>query len=304
MMYKTKEIHVSDIINKGKHGHKEIGFLDVVVNDDNLMFIDPVLLEKCSGSWFKEANETVESFFDELYKAYRENDESKKIKLLEHAQEQNGTRLGYGKGDNGKGNTADGLRYIFSPLTVLSRDISTIKKATDLPILIPGFSEDGLSDLLTNILHENLNIFTGQQLRLYGFDYNTELSFWTWDRNNGCFKFVTRPSFVYEGKELLLVPKVIVRRKYLFSTNQYFTRVILERLRYEGMYMYDGKTLPKKDIIKQKSYSGEHWKYDETIAYTKLHDDALEEYHHSLPFFYDEEGRRPTDDELDRYIYS
>lgn len=297
-------IHISDIINGGRRGHKGIDYLDVVVNDDNLMFIDPVLLEKNAGIWFEEANATVQSFFDDFYRAYRTNDSSSKLHLLSHAQEQNGTRLGYGRGDNGKGNTAAGLSYIFSPLERLSKDISTIGKASDLPVLIPGFSEDGLSDLLTNILHGNLNEFTGQQLKLYGYDYNTELSFWTWNKDRCCFEYVTRPSFTYNDKELLMVPKNIVRRKYLFNTNQYFTRIILERLRYEGRYMYNGKPIPKKDIIKQKRYSGDHWEYEETIAYTKLHDDALDEYHHELPFFYDENGRKPTDEDLDKFLYS
>ena len=80
--------------------------------------------------------------------------------LLSHAGEQNATRLGYGNGDNGKGNTADGLLEIFQPLEQLISSIRTIGKAEDLPLLIPGFAEDGMSDLLTNILHECLNEFT------------------------------------------------------------------------------------------------------------------------------------------------
>ncbi len=36
----------------------------------------------------------------------------------------------------------------------------SLKKEEDLPLLIPDFAEDGMSDLLTNILHEQLNKFT------------------------------------------------------------------------------------------------------------------------------------------------
>ena len=33
--------------------------------------------------------------------------------------------------------------------------------------------------------------------------------------------------------------------------------------------MNDGKPIPKKEIVKAKRYSGEHWQYDEAVSYTK-----------------------------------
>ena len=77
--------------------------------------------------------------------------------------------------------------------------------------------------------------------------------------------------------ELLLVPKQIVRKKYLFSTSQYFSRIILERIRENGGYMDGDKPISKKEIIKAKRFSGEHWQYDESVSYTKKNNDALDE---------------------------
>ena len=79
-------------------------FVDVVVNDDNLLFIDPILLETARDRWCQGANAIVQSFFNAFYEAYRTKNQVKKEELLSHAGEQNGTRLGYGRGDNGKGN--------------------------------------------------------------------------------------------------------------------------------------------------------------------------------------------------------
>ena len=42
--------------------------------------------------------------------------------------------------------------------------------------------------------------------------------------------------------------------------------------------MYDGKPISKRDVLKAKRYSGEHWQYDEVISYTQKHNDALREY--------------------------
>lgn len=298
-----KKIFVSDYCNKGVKGHLNYEFVDVVVNDDNMLFIDPMLIEKARDEWCQEANAVVQAFFDSFYKAYKEKDIAKKMELLSHASEQNATRLGYGRGDNGKGNTASGLLKVFTPLEQLVFEISTMKKVEDLPVLIPEFAEDGLSDLLTNILHDQLNKFTHLQMQKYGIEGNSLLSFWTWDGIETCWKEVERPAYCIDGQELLLVPKHIVRKKYLFSTSQYFNRIILERIREAGGYMDDEKPIPKKEILKAKRFSGEHWQYDEAVSYTKENNDALDEYHKKLPLFYTENGHPMKDEELDELIY-
>ena len=301
MCYMKK--HVSDYLNKGVKGHFNYEFVDVIVNDDNLLFIDPMLIETSNDQWCKEAKMSIQSFFDAFFVAYSEKNDLKKVELLSHAGEQNGTRLGYGRGDNGKGNTVKGLIDIFTPLENLMQEISTMRKAEDLPLLIPDFAEDGLSDLLTNILHAQLNAFTLQQMEKYGVKSNGNARFWSWDKEQTCWIQIEKPSFYVDGQELLLVPKQIVRKNYLFSTSQYFNRIILERMREEGGYMDGDKPIPKKEVVKAKRFSGEHWQYDESVSYTKKNNDALDEYHKKLPMFYFENGNSMQDEELDELIY-
>lgn len=298
-----KKHYVSEYWNKGVKGHLYYDFVDAAVNDDNLLFIDPLLIELAGDEWCQEANKTIQSFFDEFYKAYREEDIDRKRELLSHGGEQNGTRFGFGRGDNGKGNTVNGLLEIFAPLEELLPTISTMKKAEDLPLLIPNFAEDGLSDLITNILHEQLNNFTLKQMEKYGVESNRFLQFWRWDVNELCWKKIERASYCVDNKELLVVPKHIVRKKYLFRISQYFNRIILERIREEGGYMEGDKPIPKKEIVKAKRFSGEHWQYDESVSYTKKDNDALREYHQKLPHFYAENGGSMEDEELDELIY-
>lgn len=42
--------------------------MDVVVNDDNLLFIDPILLETARDRWCQGANATVQSFLTNFMK--------------------------------------------------------------------------------------------------------------------------------------------------------------------------------------------------------------------------------------------
>ena len=114
-------------------------------------------------------------------------------------------------------------------LEQLISSIKTIGKAEDLPLLIPGFAEDGMSDLLTNIFHECLNEFTMAQMHKYDIQSNGTKMFYTWDMHAGEWKKVEKPVYFVNGKELLLVPKNIVRKNYLFRVSQYFTRIILKK---------------------------------------------------------------------------
>jgi hypothetical protein len=306
----TERKHVSDYLDGCHKGHANIDFVDAVTNDDTKLFLDPVQIEMSHGTVPKEINAHVQSFMDCLYRAYRDNDEERKKTLLAHAGEENATRFGYGAGDNGKGNTANGLLQIFKPLDWLASAIPTIKKASDLKVLLPNFAEDGLSDMLTNIAHKTLAEYTMNQAeqaeRLEGKGHIKKINktFWTWNIEKKQWGTVTTDVFCIDGREMLLVPKDIVRKKYLFSTDQYFRRVILERMIEEGGFIDDkGKPIPKKDIIAAKRYSGDHWEYDETVKYTKDHAKALSDYHTRSLDFYKENGEHMSDESLDEYLY-
>lgn len=54
----TRE-HVSDIWNKRVKGYSHYDLIDVNINSDNLLFIDPVLIEMNRGKWYKDANSIV-----------------------------------------------------------------------------------------------------------------------------------------------------------------------------------------------------------------------------------------------------
>ena len=72
------EKYVSDYLNKGIKGHFNYEFVDVIVNDDNLLFIDPILIETSEDQWSKDAKALIQSFFDAFFEAYNEKDELKR----------------------------------------------------------------------------------------------------------------------------------------------------------------------------------------------------------------------------------
>lgn len=64
---------LSDFINDVRKGHANFEFVDVQLDSDNRIFIDPVVLENATDAWSINANRCVQSFFDSLYEALKKN---------------------------------------------------------------------------------------------------------------------------------------------------------------------------------------------------------------------------------------
>ncbi|AWP29483.1 hypothetical protein [Paenibacillus sp. Cedars] len=298
--------HISELLNHARTGHSHFEFVDINVLDDQALFIDPCLIEIQRGPWYNNASKLLDNFFNKFYEAYRNNDTLKKLELLSCAREINFTKLGYGKGDNGHGNTAEGLIVTFKNLESLTVNIPSITKAMDLPVTISGFNEDGLSDMITNILHLQLNEFTLEQLAITNIKPNSEDTFNTWDFASSSWKKVTAPCYRYEkNNKILLTPKHIVRKKYHFGANQFLMRVILERAKKETAYTNPkGKTryrTTKKELKLAIPKEDRDWKYKYINEKTESDQSFLIDYHDAIPYLYS--NKAMTDAELDKFIY-
>ena len=289
---------ISDYLGLGKKGHGNFDFVDVNLDNDNRLFIDPCLIEGAKDAWSVNATKHMSGYFDHLFEAMRKGWEHIDT-LFDHAHEQNATKLGYGNGKNGKGKTPEGLKTCLGDLRVLVQGIPTISRAQDLPVLVRNFAEDCMSDLLTNILHEQLNCFTAGQLKQYGLEPDGKGLFWTWNKENGEWEQVLRPVWLYGDEEILLVPKWIVRRNYLFKAHQYLNGVIIERIQKANGW----EDLKKVDIWNNLEHRSYNWEYDYVIDFTKDHPEALSEYHNRLRWYYTRAHGHMSDDELDVTVY-
>lgn len=297
--------HFSSIINVKKPDHSQFDFVDINVLDDQELFIDPILISSCNNGWCNTSTKIVDDYFNALYKAYRDNDNIIKTELLSHAGEINYTKLGYGNGRNGHGNTSKGLIEKLIKLEDLITNINTISNVMDLPVLVKGFNEDGLSDMITNIIHKQLNSYTLSQLKIFGLKANHKEKFHTWDKKSSTWIEVKEKCYKYEDMKILLTPKRIVRKNYLFSADQFLKRVILERKKKESKIVDEkGKeiyTQTKRDLLARIDKQSENWRYD--FVHKKTVDDEtyLTDYHNVIKGFYI--GKGMSDEELDDSIY-
>ncbi|WP_340013693.1 hypothetical protein [Paenibacillus sp. FSL K6-1318] len=297
--------HISELLNHPRTGHSHFEFVDINVLDDQELFIDPCLIEIQQGPWYSNATKLLDDFFNKFYEAYRNNDTPKKLELLSCAREINFTKLGYGKGDNGHGNTAEGLLVTFKNLENLTVSVPSIAKAMDLPVTIPGFNEDGLSDMITNILHLQMNTFTLEQLAIRNVQPNSEDTFDTWNLVSSSWEKVTAPCYRYENNKILLTPKNIVRKKYHFGANQFLMRVILERAKKETAYINPKGKIRYRTTKKELRFAipkeDRNWKYKYINEESERDQSFLTDYHDAIPYLYS--NKAMTDAELDKFIY-
>ena len=66
--------YISDEWNLNKKGHSYFDFVDVAINSDNRLFIDPCLIEMSGNDWSKSAMEKISTFMNELVAAYSNRD--------------------------------------------------------------------------------------------------------------------------------------------------------------------------------------------------------------------------------------
>ncbi|MGE8021523.1 hypothetical protein ACQKOM_21900 [Peribacillus frigoritolerans] len=233
----------------------DLDFLDGLIDKDVPLYIDPSQIEVQEGKWFEGSAAIINSFFDRILNLYREGKDKEAEDLLINAHEPNETKLGVSRGiSQGKGTSPEKLIEVFRHVTnqgLLTDDLIT--NYNDLNIFVKDFAEDRMSDLVTNILREKLAEYTIEQSNTYGLDLTEdpiEIGV-AWDMETLNWKQVNKKALLVDGSLLLLIPKSIVVQRYLYSVEEYLTKVVYS-WRKEYHLENDTELVRKKFIKKHK----------------------------------------------------
>jgi hypothetical protein len=294
-----------EIVRINKKSHSEIEFVNIIPSKDLKLFIEPTLIEKGDSKWAVSAKLIMESYFNNLFDAYKKHDHRCKLYMMSHCHEKNETRLGYSpKGLNGKGKTPEGMLQSLMGLERLFDNGVSINKAREIPIFVEKFAEDSMSDVLTNILSKLLHEFTLEIAHKYNIQtYITKDKYYYWDHVEKRWAF-------FEGEQILigknkkpvfLVPKEIVRNCYYVNADQYLRSVILSKMQKDNTsYDDEGKevTPTKCELrkwIKNKNISVKETDYHKTMKHPEL----LEEHRRLLER---KSGLQKSDEYLDKLV--
>lgn len=240
-----------------------VPFLDVDIDTDNRMFVDPhaIRLQRDPEPFVSQANRATESFFDEVARcalASSAIDQRRGLDLLEHFEEPWETRLGLARrGFRGHGGAKEVGSWIWDSLNTdleAFLRVGLLHQIEDLPLFVEGIDRDITSDVTTRIVFDALAEFTAEVIqkfpefhtggnRVAGFDRPV----WDATRLAWRVKNVTLP--VADGRPLLLVPRHWARPRLLMTARRFYDTSVLSYAQLEQAALsHEGELLltPKR----------------------------------------------------------
>lgn len=277
-------MRISELFRLGQ-SQPSLDFVDVDVEGDLRLFVDPRALRLLHSPWASECVSLVQDFFGEVLSAIKVGDDKRAHALLSTLGEPNETHLGLsvnnaqGRG-LGPGLAADlwnGFRQSEAAKSGLLEDLE------DTILMVEGVSIDLISDITTNVIRQPLIAYTQDMARLYGIPLSPGVdSGPLWDPSNRqWFSEFTQLPVGPRGK-LLLVPKVIVRRHLDYEVSEYFRHYVLTHLQQVELSVNSelvqllknkNRRVTKKDLIKKYGQGKAT-----IVAQTRAHPIILERY--------------------------
>lgn len=281
-----KQIRFSQYFNLNK-SQAELDFVDVFINDDMPLYVDPYVFKLRTDDWSKECNDLIVDFFSTITNAIRRNRTTYARKMLEQLKEPIETHLGVSKNSiQGKGVSGKQATDLYDKLSK-SKAVATgrITDISDCELMIPGVGFDKVSDITTNIIRNQLITYTQEQCKLYDIPMKNVPSGRIWSSTekrwlNG--SYVELP--VVNGKKIILVPKYTVVFKMTISSKEFYDKDIVEYIQAEQLsamsslveVLKNGKRRVTKKSIKA---SPEYRMSKEFIyAFCDKHPEVLEQY--------------------------
>lgn len=267
---------------------RELDFVDVRLETDNWLFIDPFALGQRVDRWSQSAHRTLVTFFDQVVNDIRSKRETHARRLLDNLREPNETRLGLSKGRPqgagiGPGQADELLKALKESSAVKTGFLNSLEESE---LMIDGIGPDKISDLTTNIIRRHLLEYTRQQCLLHSIaTHNVAMP--------ACFKaqslewesqYADVP--VHRGNPLLLVPKAIVRYNPAYDHQQYYRHYVLNFLQAEHLAggsslvrtFKNGRQVVHKSDLEKRFPQTKKFLYE----FSREHPEVLEHYRKDL----------------------
>ena len=266
----------------------ELDFVDVPLNTDIPLFIDPFAISQRPERWSQQCHRTLMAFFQRVVDAIRAGREREAIELLSHLREPNETRLGLSQGrPNGAGIGRLQARQLYRAF----KDSSAVKTGflsslEECELMIEGIGCDKLSDLTTNIIRGHLVEYTRSQCELHGVPTHAVATAAHFDPASMQWTSDYADLPVRGGHPILLVPKVIARYQPAYEHPKYYQHFVLTYLQSEAVEagsslvrtLKDGRRVVYKKDLAAKYPCTKEFLYE----FSREHPDVLRRYRDDL----------------------
>lgn len=225
-------------IYKLKMSQNELDFVDINIDNDTPLFVDPYLIANQDYPFAIEANRRIKNFFSYLIELLISKQYEDARKIFKHVGEINETCLGLSKGSprgNGIGpvNTEDIFEELKNSKAV---ELQLMEGIEDLRLFIRGVDRDKISDMTSNIIRKLLMEYTKNQCELLGIPLTPNIqSGYYWDYQTRSWRNELTEMLVINDKRYLLVPKIIVSYSNAYSSSEYYNQYVLNFLQEENI---------------------------------------------------------------------
>lgn len=231
------DLKISEIFILEKMQH-ELDFVDIDIEHDIPLFIDPYFLSMRNDPWSRNASRTINSFFQYLIELLNSKEISEAKLLFEPLSEPNETCLGLSQTKPmGKGVGAyDALEIFNSIMNSKAVETGIVEKIEDCAIFVDGVGNDKISDMTTNIIRKHLIDYTQSQCKLLGIELRKDIpSGMFWDKTLCTWNNELTEMLVINGRKILLVPKAIVSFCKDYTPSNYRQHFVLNFLQNEHL---------------------------------------------------------------------
>ncbi|WP_207260461.1 hypothetical protein [Desulfovibrio sp. Huiquan2017] len=215
----------------------ELDFVDIELDRDMPLFVDPYAISIYPGEWYSDCNEIIVDFFSTLVKLISSGSFEEAKSILIHFREPNSTRLGLSKGSpRGSGiGTGYASSLMNSILNSKAAKTGQLQDISDCELMIEGVSSDRISDMTINIIRHKLIEYTHNQCELWGVTTHKVQAGMCWDPENARWfnSFSYLP--VYGDSKIILVPRNIVRYRSIINHQKYYNHFVLNFLQAENL---------------------------------------------------------------------
>lgn len=218
----------------------ELDFVDIEIEEDTPLFLDPFYLGVRTDRWSISAMRTLRSFFQTFVTLITQNNQDKARHLFDHLHEPNETCLGLSRGAP-RGNAigvVDSDKLFKSIIKSKAVKSGVVEDLEDFRLFIEGIDKDKVSDMTTNIIRRHLISYTQSQCRLWGIPLQSGVASGDyWDEVHGRWESYHTDMLVIEGRKILLTPKSAVSFAKKYTPKKYYSKFILEFLQHEHLRM-------------------------------------------------------------------
>lgn len=274
---------ISEYFNLNRK-QNELDFVDIDIDNDMPLFIDPYFLSIRTDRWSKSANNTLESFFQYIlgqFEVGKIDEVKRNFKFTEPTE----TCLGLSKkGIRGKSiGDEDATKLFQYILDSKVLDDGLISSVNEIKIFVDNISHDKISDLCTNVIRKHLIEYTKNQCDLYNIELTSGIATKEyWDSESLEWRASFEEMLIVNERPILLVPKSIVCRKkgFYYDSDHYARHFVLHFLVREEIRINSNlvkrKELKNGEIklsVVKKEVADKHGAYSKSFlrTFTKRH---------------------------------